>query len=160
MADAPPPLVVSNPAPAKRSPPVPPKRTTPVTKRNSGDASSNQAEPPARSSSPNPPPFQSEDSKHASSMAPAVSPPPAHIPPSPPHVSVDPPSPTTEPPSQPPPIPLHILIQCALNSPGSVHPKPDGSQRAHSLLFEMPPEVAVEPGARRSLPVTIEPLRL
>lgn len=160
MADAPPPLVVSNPVPAKRSPPIPPTRMTPVTKRSSGDASSNQAELPARSSSPNPPPSQSEDSKHPSFTATAVSPPPAHIPPSPPHIAVDPPSPTTEPPSQPPPIPLHILIQRALVSPGPVHPNPDGNQRAHSMLFEMPPEVVVETGGRHSLPVTIERLRL
>ncbi|KAK3508323.1 hypothetical protein QTP70_021485 [Hemibagrus guttatus] len=160
QADAPPPLVVSNPVPTKRFPPVPPSRTTPVAKRNSGDVSSNQAEPTARSPSPNPPLSQSEDSKHTSYTATSVSPPPTHIPPSPPGIAVDPPSPTTEPPSHPPSIPLHILIQRALASPGPVHLNPDGNQRAHSLLFETPPEIAVEMSGRHSLPVTIEPLRL
>ncbi|XP_017336881.1 phosphatase and actin regulator 4A isoform X2 [Ictalurus punctatus] len=159
--DVPPPLVVSNPVPSKRSPPIPPARMTPVTKRNLGDPSSNHAEPPARSSSPNPPPSESEDSKHPSSTAGTVSPPPSHIPPSPPGITVEPSSPTTEPPSHPPSIPLHILIQRALNSPGPVEPNPDGNHRAHSMLFEMPPEVTeVETSGRHSLPVTIEPLRL
>lgn len=157
IADAPSPLVVSNPVSAKRSPPVPPARMTPVTKRNSGDPSSHQAEPLSSSSS-NPPLSHSEDSKHPSATV--VSPPPSHIPPSPPGIAVDPPSPTTEPPSQPPPLPLHIMIQRALASPGPVHHNPDSTQRAHSLLFEMPPEVMVESTGRRSLPVTIEPIRL
>ncbi|CAJ1083572.1 phosphatase and actin regulator 4A isoform X5 [Xyrichtys novacula] len=106
--------------------------------------------------------------------------PPSHIPPSPPRVQslqppnsssssapvpaiqTDPPSPTTEPPSQPPAIPLHILIQRALASPGPAQPNPDGSQRAHSLLFESPPDFLTEAGgnSRHSLPITIEPLRL
>ncbi|KAL6460309.1 hypothetical protein MHYP_G00302750 [Metynnis hypsauchen] len=153
--------------PAKRSPPVPPARVTPVTtKRLSEDVSSIQPEPPARGPSPVPPVAQPEDSKNPVSAPGMVSPPPVHIPPSPPRAhlpvpSMDPPSPTTEPPSQPPAIPLHILIQRALNSPGPVAPAhPDGSHRAHSLLFEMPPEVLVETSGRRSLPVTIEPLRL
>uniref|UniRef100_A0A8C4FH79 Phosphatase and actin regulator 4 n=1 Tax=Dicentrarchus labrax TaxID=13489 RepID=A0A8C4FH79_DICLA len=111
---------------------------------------------------------------------------PSHIPPSPPRVQslqqpqppsisssgpvpagqADPPSPTTEPPSQPPSqlpaIPLHILIQRALASPGPAQPNPDGSQRAHSLLFESPPEFLIEGqgNSRHSLPITIEPLRL
>uniref|UniRef100_A0A8C7H725 Phosphatase and actin regulator 4 n=1 Tax=Oncorhynchus kisutch TaxID=8019 RepID=A0A8C7H725_ONCKI len=76
----------------------------------------------------------------------------------------DPPSPTTEPPSHPPAsvpaIPLHILIQRALCSPSLAQANPDGSQRAHSMLFESPPEFLTEAGGRRSLPVTIEPLRL
>uniref|UniRef100_A0A8C8IBY3 Phosphatase and actin regulator 4 n=1 Tax=Oncorhynchus tshawytscha TaxID=74940 RepID=A0A8C8IBY3_ONCTS len=76
----------------------------------------------------------------------------------------DPPSPTTEPPSHPPAsvpaIPLHILIQRALCSPSPAQANPDGSQRAHSMLFESPPEFLTEAGGRRSLPVTIEPLRL
>lgn len=43
-----------------------------------------------------------------------------------------------------------------------MQPNPDGSQRAHSLLFESPPDVLAEGGgnSRYSLPVTIEPLRL
>lgn len=94
--------------------------------------------------------------------------PPAHIPPSPPRAQslhpppADPPCPTTEPPSQPPAIPLHVLIQRALASPGPAQPNPDGSQRAHSLLFESPPDILAErpANARHSLPITIEPLRL
>ncbi|XP_065804056.1 phosphatase and actin regulator 4A isoform X2 [Labrus bergylta] len=111
--------------------------------------------------------------------------PPSHIPPSPPRVQSlqppnssssssgpvptvqeDPPSTTTEPPSQPPSqppsIPLHILIQRALASPGQAQPNPEGSKRAHSLLFESPPEFLTEAGvpSRLSLPITIEPLRL
>uniref|UniRef100_A0A8C7P2G5 Phosphatase and actin regulator 4 n=1 Tax=Oncorhynchus mykiss TaxID=8022 RepID=A0A8C7P2G5_ONCMY len=76
----------------------------------------------------------------------------------------DPPSPTTEPPNHPPAsvpaIPLHILIQRALCSPSPAQANPDGSQRAHSMLFESPPEFLTEAGVRRSLPVTIELLRL
>ncbi|XP_067217898.1 phosphatase and actin regulator 4A isoform X2 [Chanodichthys erythropterus] len=160
------------PVTVKRSPPVPPKRMTPVSKRHSDDSSANQPEPPppgptsipAPASAP--PPVQSDDSKNSNSDV--LTPPPTHIPPSPPHShpipevpQVDPPSPTTEPPSQPP-LPLHIRIQRALNSPGPVHPNPEGSQRAHSLLFELPPDFLAEApgGGRNSLPVTIEPLRL
>ncbi|XP_064836203.1 phosphatase and actin regulator 4A isoform X2 [Oncorhynchus masou masou] len=76
----------------------------------------------------------------------------------------DPPSPTTEPPNHPPAsvpaIPLHILIQRALCSPSLAQANPDGSQRAHSMLFESPPEFLTEAGVRRSLPITIELLRL
>ncbi|KAG1961075.1 phosphatase and actin regulator 4A isoform X5 [Pimephales promelas] len=153
--------------PVKRSPPIPPKRITPVTKRHSDDSSANQPEapPPGPSSTPvpAPPPAQSDVSRNSNSEA--VSPPPSHIPPSPPRShpppEVDPPSPTTDPPSQLP-LPLHIRIQRALNSPGPVQPNPEGSQRAHSLLFESPPEFLAEApgGGRFSLPVTIEPLRL
>lgn len=126
----------------------------------------------------------SEDKTNAAAAAPqafteTLSSPPSHVPPSPPRVqslqpgsttssgsvpamSVDPPSPTTEPPSQPPAIPLHILIKRALTSPGPTQPNPDGSQRAHSLLFESPSDIFAEMGnnSRHSLPVTIEPLRL
>uniref|UniRef100_A0A671NCV6 Phosphatase and actin regulator 4 n=1 Tax=Sinocyclocheilus anshuiensis TaxID=1608454 RepID=A0A671NCV6_9TELE len=61
-----------------------------------------------------------------------------------------------------PPLPLYIRIQRALNSPGPVQPSPEESQRAHSLLFELPPDFLTEApgGGRNSLPVTIEPLRL
>ncbi|XP_059412846.1 phosphatase and actin regulator 4A-like isoform X1 [Carassius carassius] len=155
--------------PVKRSPPVPPKRVTPVSKRHSDDSSANQPEPPPPGPASNPvpspasapPPGQSDNSE-------ALSPPPTHIPPSPPRAHqppevphVDPPNPTTEPPSEPP-LPLHIRIQRALNSPGPIQPNPEGSKRAHSLLFESPPDFLAEaPGERRnSLPVTIEPLRL
>uniref|UniRef100_A0A3B1IIA4 Phosphatase and actin regulator 4 n=1 Tax=Astyanax mexicanus TaxID=7994 RepID=A0A3B1IIA4_ASTMX len=169
-ADAPPAPGLQNASAAKRSPPIPPKRTTPVNKRHSEDLSTTQPEPPARGSSPAPLPVQSEDSKNPG-PAPGIgiaSPPPAHIPPSPPRGNpqpptpiVDPPSPTTEPPSHPPAVPLHILIQRALTSPGLTHQNPEGSHRAHSLLFETPPpDVMIEKGGRHSLPVTIEPLRL
>ncbi|XP_028316673.1 phosphatase and actin regulator 4A isoform X2 [Gouania willdenowi] len=111
--------------------------------------------------------------------------PPSHIPPSPPRVhflhpppvttatttpsavpvptiQADPPSPSTEPPSQPPSIPLHVLIQRALASPSPAQPNPDIPHRAHSLLFESPPEFLSDIGgnSRNSLPITIEPLRL
>ncbi|XP_077056229.1 phosphatase and actin regulator 4A isoform X3 [Siphateles boraxobius] len=156
--------------PVKRSPPIPPKRMTPVTKRHSDDSSANQPEPPPPGPSsvqvPAPPPAHSDDCRNSNSEA--LSPPPTHIPTSPPRSHpppevphVDPPSPTTDPPSQLP-LPLHIRIQRALNSPGLVQPKPEGSQRAHSLLFESPPDFLAEApgGGRFSLPVTIEPLRL
>ncbi|XP_057210829.1 phosphatase and actin regulator 4A [Triplophysa rosa] len=152
--------------PVKRSPPVPPKRMTAVTKRHSDDSTSiHQSQSPSAGPALVPPPsVQSDDSRDVSSGA--LSPPPTHIPPSPPRaqpppVLVDPPSPTTEPPFQPP-LPLHIRIQRALISPGPVQPNLDGSQRAHSLLFESPPDFLAETpgGGRYSLPVTIEPLRL
>ncbi|KTG04744.1 hypothetical protein cypCar_00014770 [Cyprinus carpio] len=102
---------------------------------------------------------------------------PTHIPPSPPRahthhllhqhsypyplpqplpVHFDPPSPPEEPPARQAPVPLHIMIQRALSSPGPTLPHPDGSQRAHSLLFETPPEYQ----GSRPLPVTIQPLKL
>ncbi|TRY86855.1 hypothetical protein DNTS_022354 [Danionella cerebrum] len=158
--------------PAKRSPPIPPKRMTPVTKRLSDDSSTNpsvnQSEPlptvpinqPSAPASVTP-----DDGKSSKSL---ISPPPAHIPPSPPRPNVipevptvDPPSPTTEAPSELP-IPLHIRIKRALNSSGPVLPNPEGSQRAHSLLFDTPLDILSDApgGGRFSLPVTIEPLRL
>ncbi|KAG9330974.1 hypothetical protein JZ751_021415 [Albula glossodonta] len=103
---------------------------------------------------------------------PPPSPPlPSHVPPSPPRSLVHqhsyphplpqplPPSPPAEPPRNPP-IPLHIMIQRALTSPGPALPNPDGSQRAHSLLFETPPEYQGDPSRARTLPVTIQPLKL
>lgn len=184
--------VIIVPAPAKRSPPTPPKRMTPVTKRHSVDPSPPTQVPesptsePASAPPPTPPAVlkgeNSEDSANAAAPHTSTDPvplPPSHIPPSPPRVQslklpstsssgtvptmqVDPPSPTTEPPSQPPSIPLHILIQRALASPGPVQHNPDSSQRAHSLLFESPPDIIIEGGgnSRHSLPITIEPLRL
>ncbi|XP_059366034.1 phosphatase and actin regulator 4A isoform X2 [Carassius carassius] len=162
------------PVPVKRSPPVPPKRMTPVTKHHSDDSSANQPEPPSPGPTsipvpapPSaPPPAQSDDSRNSNSEA--LSPPPNHIPPTPPRAHpppevphVDPPSPTTEPPSHLP-LPLYLRIQKALSSPGPVQANPEGSQRAHSLLFELPPDFLTEApgGGRYSLPVTIEPLRL
>lgn len=184
--------VIIVPAPAKRSPPTPPKRMTPVTKRHSVDPSppSQASESPTTDPASTPvtlPPAvlkgeNSEDKTNVAAPLPSTESlpsPPSHIPPSPPRVhslqpannsssgpvpavQADPPSPTTEPPSQPPSIPLHVLIQRALASPGPAQPNPDGSQRAHSLLFESPPDFLVERGGnmRHSLPITIEPLRL
>lgn len=178
--------------PAKRSPPTPPKRMTPVTKRHSGDPPPPSQTPESPTTDPTSAPVTAPSSvrKEEGSddtatvgvpppISDPVSLPPSHIPPSPPRVhalklpsnpssgmvptvQTDPPSPTTEPPSQPPAVPLHILIQRALASPGPVQPNPDGSQRAHSLLFESPPEVLLERGVntRHSLPITIEPIRL
>ncbi|KAI2655078.1 Phosphatase and actin regulator 4B [Labeo rohita] len=148
----------TNLVPAKPSPPMPPKRTTPVTKRNSEDS------PLTISSLPS---ILSEDMRANipggyQLPPPPPSPPlPTHIPPSPPRahthhllhqhsypyplpqplpVHFDPPSPPEEPPARQAPVPLHIMIQRALSSPGPTLPHPDGSQRAHSLLFETPPE--------------------
>ncbi|XP_056330887.1 phosphatase and actin regulator 4B isoform X4 [Danio aesculapii] len=160
--------------PAKPSPPMPPKRTTPVTKRNPEDSPLTIASLPS---------ILSEDMRANipggyQLPPPPPSPPlPTHIPPSPPRahthhllhqhsypyplpqplpVHFDPPSPPEEPPARQAPIPLHIMIQRALSSPGPTVPHPDGSQRAHSLLFETPPEYQ----GGRPLPVTIQPLRL
>lgn len=184
--------VIVVPAPAKRSPPTPPKRMTPVIKRHSAEPSAPSLAPESPTTEPPsalvtaPSTARKDDSSDdkataglpAASFDPAPLPP-SHIPPSPPRVralkppgnpssgmvptvQTDPPSPTSEPPGQPPAIPLHILIQRALASPGPLQPNPDGSQRAHSLLFEPPPEVLVERGvnSRHSLPITIEPIRL
>ncbi|KAM4632643.1 phosphatase and actin regulator 4B [Polymixia lowei] len=167
-------------APAKPSPPMPPKRTTPVTKRNTEDISV------SAQSVPIPSPLSQED--HSSLPVgfqlppPPPSPPlPTHIPPSPPRQHIhshhlhhqhsyphplpqpipmlfDPPSPTIEVPQRPAPVPLHIMIQRALSSPGPAQPHPDSSQRAHSLLFETPPEYQGDRG--RPLPVSIQPLKL
>ncbi|KAM9852610.1 phosphatase and actin regulator 4B [Aulostomus maculatus] len=163
--------------PAKPSPPMPPKRTTPVTKRNTEDPSSHPI---------NPSPLSLEDHSNLSVSfqlpPPPPSPPlPTHIPPSPPRQHIhthhlhhqhsyphplpqpipmlfDPPSPTNESPQRPAPVPLHIMIQRALSSPGPAQPNPDGSQRAHALLFETPPEYQGDRG--RPLPVSIQPLKL
>ncbi|XP_048085228.1 phosphatase and actin regulator 4A isoform X3 [Alosa alosa] len=174
--------------PVKRSPPTPPKRMTPVTKRHSEEPPAAPAGQSESSSSARaaPVPLPAPSSSSATGTIgeddgvpspPAFSPPPVHIPPSPPHVhfhpqppakpapapqvtvTTDPPSPTTEPPSQPP-LPLHLLIARALASPGPAVANPDGSQRAHSLLFDKPPDILLEAGGRHSLPITIEPLRL
>ncbi|XP_061144687.1 phosphatase and actin regulator 4B isoform X1 [Syngnathus typhle] len=161
--------------PAKPSPPMPPKRTTPVTKRNTDDSS-------ASSHPLTPSPLSLEDHGSVSFQLPPPpsSPPlPSHIPPSPPRqhthqlphqhsyphpvpqpipILFDPPSPVSESPQRPAPVPLHIMIQRALSTPGPVHPNPDGSQRAHTLLFETPPDYQAERG--RPLPVSIQPLKL
>ncbi|XP_061675895.1 phosphatase and actin regulator 4B isoform X2 [Syngnathoides biaculeatus] len=161
--------------PAKPSPPMPPKRTTPVTRRNTEDSSSNQAVVT---------PLSVEDHGSVSFQLPPppASPPlPSHIPPSPPRqqmhphhlhhqhsyphplpqaipILFDPPSPVSESPQRPAPVPLHIMIQRALSSPGPIQPNPDGSQRAHTLLFETPPDYQADRG--RPLPVSIQPLKL
>ncbi|XP_032566170.1 phosphatase and actin regulator 4 isoform X4 [Chiroxiphia lanceolata] len=61
-----------------------------------------------------------------------------------------------------PQIPLHIRIQQALNSPLPVTPPPEGSHRAHSLLFENDGfgDDNGTLGRTRSLPVTIEMLKV
>ncbi|XP_058503836.1 phosphatase and actin regulator 4B isoform X2 [Solea solea] len=165
--------------PAKPSPPMPPKRTTPVTKRTTEDSS-------ASSHPIIPSPLSLED--HSSLSVgfqlppPPASPPlPSHRPPSPPRQHIhthhlhhqhsyphplpqpipmlfDPPSPINESPQRPAPVPLHIMIQRALSSPGPAQPHPDGSQRAHALLFETPQEYQGDRG--RPLPVSIQPLKL
>ncbi|XP_016159219.1 PREDICTED: phosphatase and actin regulator 4 isoform X2 [Ficedula albicollis] len=69
-----------------------------------------------------------------------------------------------DPPALPrlPPVPLHIRIQQALASPLPATPPPEGSHRAHSLLFESDAsgEDGGALGRTRSLPVTIEMLKV
>ncbi|XP_055782393.1 phosphatase and actin regulator 4B-like isoform X4 [Salvelinus fontinalis] len=165
--------------PTKPSPPMPPKRTTPVTKRNPEDPSASTQSGPTPSTS-----LLSPEDHHNHSVGfqmPPPSPPlPNYIPSSPSRQHLhahylhhqhsyqhpipqpllfDPPSPTSEPPQRPAPVPLHIMIQRALSSPGQAQPHPDGSQRsAHSLLFETPPEYQGDRG--RPLAVSIQPLKL
>ncbi|XP_068616064.1 phosphatase and actin regulator 4B [Brachionichthys hirsutus] len=165
--------------PAKPSPPMPPKRTTPVTKRNTDDSSLS-----SHPINPKPPPLDDHSKVAVSFQLPPTppSPPlPTHIPPSPPrqHIKThhlhhqhtyphplpqpipmlfDPPSPTNETAQRPAPVPLHIMIQRALSSPGPAQPHPDGSQHAHTLLFKTPPEFQADRG--RPLPVSIQPLKL
>ncbi|KAM9723217.1 phosphatase and actin regulator 4B isoform 7-T10 [Menidia menidia] len=164
--------------PAKPSPPMPPKRTTPVTKRNTEDCSLSHP------ISPSPASLEEHSSLPVGFQLPPPppSPPlPTHRPPSPPRQHIhthhlhhqhsyphplpqpipmlfDPPSPTNESPQRPAPVPLHIMIQRALSSPGPAQPHPDGLQRAHTLLFETPPEYQGDRG--RPLPVSIQPLKL
>ncbi|KAM8870035.1 phosphatase and actin regulator 4B isoform 3-T5 [Spinachia spinachia] len=160
--------------PAKPSPPMPPKRTTPVTKRCTEDSS--------HPINPSPLSLDDHSNLHVGFQLPPPppSPPlPTHIPPSPPRQHIhthhlhhqhsyphplpqpipmlfDPPSPTKESPQRRAPVPLHIMIQRALSSPGPAQPHPDGSQRAHTLLFETPPDYQ----SGRPLPVSIQPLKL
>ncbi|XP_034410396.1 phosphatase and actin regulator 4B [Cyclopterus lumpus] len=160
--------------PAKPSPPMPPKRTTPITKRSTEDSS--------HPINPSPLSLDDHSNLHMGFQLPPPppSPPlPTHIPPSPPRQHIhshhlhhqhsyahplpqpipmlfDPPSPTNESPQRPAPVPLHIMIQRALSSPGPAQPHPDGSQRAHTLLFETPPDYQ----CGRPLPVSIQPLKL
>ncbi|XP_061530988.1 phosphatase and actin regulator 4B isoform X3 [Phycodurus eques] len=162
--------------PVKPSPPMPPKRTTPVTKRNTEDSSSSHSITPSLLS------LEDHGSVSFQLPPPPPSPPlPSHIPPSPPRQQIhphhlhhqhsyphplpqaipilfDPPSPVSELPQRPTPVPLHIMIQRALSSPGPIQPNPDGSQRAHTLLFETPPDYQGDRG--RPLPVSIQPLKL
>ncbi|NXR12443.1 PHAR4 regulator, partial [Semnornis frantzii] len=65
-------------------------------------------------------------------------------------------------PARLPPVPLHIRIQQALTSPLPATPPPEGSHRAHSLLFESEGtgEDSASLGRTRSLPVTIELLKV
>ncbi|KAK3551334.1 hypothetical protein QTP70_015012 [Hemibagrus guttatus] len=163
-----------NPTPAKPSPPMPPKRTTPVTKRHTENS--------ALPISSLPSILSPEDRANIPGGFPLPPPPPSpplptHIPPSPPRghphqlfhqhsyphplpdplpVHFDPPSPQEELPTRQAPVPLHIMIQRALISPGAALPHLDASHRAHSLLFETPPEYQ----GSRPLPVTIQPLKM
>ncbi|KAI5628947.1 phosphatase and actin regulator 4B isoform X3, partial [Silurus asotus] len=161
----------ANPAPSKPSPPMPPKRTTPVTKRQ-----------PENSVLPISSILSLEDRANIPGGFPLPPPPPSpplptHIPPSPPRghphqllhqhsyphplpdpipVHFDPPSPQEELPTRQAPVPLHIMIQRALISPGAAFPHLDASHRAHTLLFETPQEYQES----RPLPVTIQPLKM
>ncbi|XP_058252932.1 phosphatase and actin regulator 4B isoform X3 [Hemibagrus wyckioides] len=163
-----------NPTAAKPSPPMPPKRTTPVTKRHTENS--------ALPISSLPSILSPEDRANIPGGFPLPPPPPSpplptHIPPSPPRghphqlfhqhsyphplpdplpVHFDPPSPQEELPTRQAPVPLHIMIQRALISPGAALPHLDASHRAHSLLFETPPEYQ----GSRPLPVTIQPLKM
>ncbi|KAJ7985657.1 hypothetical protein DPEC_G00354330 [Dallia pectoralis] len=161
--------------PAKPSPPMPPKRTTPVTKRPPEDGSTTLVSTPS--------PLSSEDRQNSQSVSfqlphPPSPPLPTHTPPSPPRQHLhhllhqhsyqhpipqpmlfDPPSPSSQSPQRPAPVPLHIMIQRALSSPGPTKPHPDSSQRsAHSLLFETPSEYQTDCG--RPLAVSLQPLKL
>lgn len=153
---------------------MPPKRTTPVTKRCTEDSS--------HPINPSPLSLDDHSNLHVGFQLPPPppSPPlPTHVPPSPPRQHIhthhlhhqhsyphplpqpipmlfDPPSPTSGSPQRPAPVPLHIMIQRALSSPGPAQPHPDGSQRAHTLLFETPPDYQ----SGRPLPVSIQPLKL
>ncbi|XP_071993099.1 phosphatase and actin regulator 4-B isoform X3 [Engystomops pustulosus] len=111
---------------------------------------------------------------HLAKEVPANSPPSPPLPPpaptlptvppqEPPSIELPPPSTEEENEEMPPNVPilpLHIRIQQALNSPQAV-PTLDNSQRAHSLLF-FPNEVGLgeEKTRVRSLPVTIELLKV
>ncbi|XP_028836627.1 phosphatase and actin regulator 4B isoform X3 [Denticeps clupeoides] len=172
----------SNLAPVKPSPPMPPKRTTPVTKRTTSEDPSSAPIPAVTTSST----LSPEERPCVVSTGfqlppPPPSPPlPSHIPPSPPRSHIhhlahqhsyphplpqpipahfDPPSPEEEPAPRQTSVPLHIMIQRALTSPGPAVPHPDGAQHAHSLLFETPPEYQAD-ARGRPLPVTIQPLKL
>ncbi|XP_040021207.2 phosphatase and actin regulator 4B isoform X1 [Gasterosteus aculeatus] len=150
--------------PAKPSPPMPPKRTTPVTKRCTEDSS--------HPINPSPLSLDDHSNLHVGFQLPPPppSPPRQHIHthhlhhqhsyphplPQPIPMLFDPPSPTSGSPQRPAPVPLHIMIQRALSSPGPAQPHPDGSQRAHTLLFETPPDYQ----SGRPLPVSIQPLKL
>ncbi|KAK2854727.1 hypothetical protein Q7C36_006596 [Tachysurus vachellii] len=164
----------ANPAQAKPSPPMPPKRTTPVTKRHTENSTLSISSLPSM--------LSPEDRANIPGGFPLPPPPPSpplptHIPPSPPRghphqlfhqhsyphplpdplpVHFDPPSPQEELPTRQAPVPLHIMIQRALISPGAALPHLDASHRAHSLLFETPPEYQ----GSRPLPVTIQPLKM
>ncbi|XP_062996307.1 phosphatase and actin regulator 4 isoform X2 [Elgaria multicarinata webbii] len=64
------------------------------------------------------------------------------------------------PPLRLPQLPLHIRIQQALTSPLPATPPAEGSHRAHSLLFENDGSYEDSAGRTRSLPVTLELLKV
>ncbi|XP_075051926.1 phosphatase and actin regulator 4 isoform X2 [Mixophyes fleayi] len=148
------------PAGSRPSPPLPSKRGAPP----SADAMSNKEKTTRTVSLP--PPISSE--------APALSPPSPTILPQVPtlppmlpeeHPRLEVPLPSTEEekeeiPPNVPMLPLHIRIQQALSSPQPV-PSLDNTQRAHSLLFVSNEVGSGEERKRvRSLPVTIELLKV
>ncbi|OCT94417.1 phosphatase and actin regulator 4-B isoform X2 [Xenopus laevis] len=142
-----------SPAGSRPSPPLPPKRAMPP----STDAVTNKEKalrpaslppiPANEIAAPSPP------SPPVSSRIPAPNPP---VPP----LTLAPPISEVEKERSASPIPLHIRIQQALNSPQPL-PLLDSSQRAQSLLFMQHEVGPSEEGTRvRSLPVTIELLKV
>ncbi|MEE6526141.1 hypothetical protein FKM82_026588, partial [Ascaphus truei] len=136
------------PAGSRPSPPLPTKRAPPPSSDHVGDR---------------------ERSQRPASLPPISIDAPPPSPPLPSHV---PPSPLRDLPMHPPPatemergempalLPLHIRIQQALSSPQPLH-TPDSAQRAHSQLFVYNEGGAGEERTRvRSLPVTIELLKV
>ncbi|XP_053563021.1 phosphatase and actin regulator 4 isoform X2 [Bombina bombina] len=177
------------PAGSRPSPPLPAKRGPGPSMASAGEKEKtfHSAPPHPASAPPHPassPPHSDSSPPHSDSAPPhsdsappyttnEPSVPPSHSPPQPSHVSSFPPvdplqtlsiSNTDEErgelPSHLTPIPLHIRIQQALNSPQPV-PTLDSSQRAHSLLFVSSETGTAEERTRvRSLPVTIELLKV
>ncbi|NP_001089977.1 phosphatase and actin regulator 4-A [Xenopus laevis] len=142
-----------SPAGSRPSPPLPPKRAMPpstdavTNKENALGPASLPPTPANEIITPSPP------SPPASSHIPVSNPP---VPP----LTLAPPYTEVEKEQSASPIPLHIRIQQALNSPQPL-PLLDSSQRAQSLLFMQNDMGPSEEGTRvRSLPVTIELLKV
>uniref|UniRef100_A0A6I8SGX4 Phosphatase and actin regulator 4 n=1 Tax=Xenopus tropicalis TaxID=8364 RepID=A0A6I8SGX4_XENTR len=141
-----------SPAGSRPSPPIPPKRVVVP----STDAVNNKEKALRPASLP---PIPANEISIPSPPSPPIS---SHIPvsnPPVPMLTLAPPNTEVEKEQSASPLPLHIRIQQALNSPQPL-PLLDSSQRAQSLLF-MQNEVPSEEGTRvRSLPVTIELLKV